>query len=63
MRIVKTIGFSLLATATFFIAGPALAGTPAIPATSVPTLSEWGLAGVAALLAVAAGRALSKRKH
>jgi hypothetical protein len=33
------------------------------PATAVPTLGEWGLAGIAALLAVAAGRALYKRKR
>jgi hypothetical protein len=63
MRIVKTTGFSLLATAMLFSAGPALAGMIAPPATSVPTLGEWGLAGIAALLAVAAGRALHSRKR
>jgi hypothetical protein len=63
MRIVKTTGFSLLAMATLFIAGPVLAGMPAPRATSIPTLGEWGWAGIAALLAVAAGRALHGRKR
>ena len=63
MHIVKTTGFSLLAMTTLFIAGPALAGVAAPLATSVPTLGEWGLAGIAAVLAVAAGRALHNRKR
>ena len=29
---------------------------------SAPTLDQWGLAGVAALLAIAGGRALRKRR-
>lgn len=32
------------------------------PTSSIPTLGEWGLAGIAALLAVAAGRVLYRRK-
>jgi hypothetical protein len=41
----------------------AFAGNGPPPATAVPTLGEWGLVGIAALLAVAAGRALYKRKR
>lgn len=64
MRIIKTTGFSLFTTAALLMAGPALAGTMPIPQTSaLPTLSEWGLVGIAALLAVAAGRALHNRKR
>ncbi|MFZ2208488.1 MAG: IPTL-CTERM sorting domain-containing protein [Porticoccaceae bacterium] len=62
MHIIKTTGFSLLTTAVLLTAGPASAGTVPIPPTpALPTLSEWGLAGIAALLAVAAGRALRNR--
>lgn len=53
----------LFASAMFLIAGPAMAGK-IMPATAtVPALGEWGLAGIAALLAVAAGRALHNRKR
>lgn len=64
MHIIKTTGFSLLTAAVLLAAGPALAGMMPIPPTpALPTLSEWGLAGIAALLAVAAGRALHNRKR
>ncbi|MFZ5652803.1 MAG: IPTL-CTERM sorting domain-containing protein [Pseudomonadota bacterium] len=45
------------------VSGDVLAGVAAPPpATAVPTLGEWGLAGIAALLAIAAGRALYRRR-
>lgn len=61
-QIHKIGGFGVLAVSLLGV--DALAGSaPAPPATAVPTLGEWGLAGIAALLAVAAGRALHKRKR
>lgn len=60
VHIVKNIGRALLATVALLATGPTLAAM-APPTTSVPTLGEGALAGIAALLAVAAGRALRKR--
>lgn len=59
---IKITGFRLV-SAMLLIAGPAMAGS-IVPATAeVPALGEWGLAGIAALLAVAAGRALHNRRR
>lgn len=44
-------------------AGQAFAGSVMVTPTAVPTLGEWGLAGIAAVLALVAGRALYRRRH
>jgi hypothetical protein len=62
MRQIHRIG-SFGVWAASLLCVDAFAGTMLPPATSVPTLGEWGLVGIAALLAVAAGRALHKRKR
>lgn len=49
--ILTVFGFS---SSVFAAAAPAV--------VSAPTLGEWGLAGIAALLAIAGGRALRKRR-
>lgn len=49
--------------AASLLCADAFAGNAVALPTAVPTLGEWGLAGIAALLAVAAGRALYKRKR
>lgn len=62
MRQIHRIGSFGVGAASLLCVG-AFAGTALPPATAVPTLGEWGLAGIAALLAVAAGRALYRRKR
>ena len=62
MRQIHRIGsFGVWAASVLCV--DAFAGDLPPPTTAVPTLGEWGLAGIAALLAVAAGRALHKRKR
>jgi|GEM_PF-2186421 hypothetical protein len=60
MRQIHRIG-SFGVWAASLLCVDAFAGDLPPPTTAVPTLGEWGLAGIAALLAVAAGRALRKR--
>lgn len=59
---IKITGF-LFVSAMLLVAGPAASGAIMPSTAAVPALGDWGLAGIAALLAVAAGRALRNRKR